>query len=39
MGAKFIVGRDGLVRARQVDVEFRERMDPQAVLAVLRGLR
>ena len=39
MGAKFIVGQDGLIKARQVNIEFRERMEPEAVLAVLRGLR
>lgn len=39
MGAKFIVGQDGLVKARQVNVEFRERMEPDAVLAALRALR
>ena len=39
MAAKFIVGRDGLVKARQVNIEFRERMEPDAVLAALRGLR
>jgi peroxiredoxin len=39
MGAKFIVGKDGLVKARQVNVEFRERMEPQAVRAVLRDLQ
>jgi peroxiredoxin len=39
MGAKFIVGQDGLVKARQVNIEFRERMEPQAVLAVLRDLQ
>lgn len=39
MGAKFIVGQDGLVKARQVNVEFRERMEPEAVLAALRALR
>jgi peroxiredoxin len=39
MGAKFIVGQDGLVKARQVNIEFRERMEPEAVLAVLRGMR
>jgi peroxiredoxin len=38
MGAKFIVGQDGLIKARQVNIEFRERMEPEAVLAVLRGL-
>lgn len=39
MGAKFIVGQDGLVKARQVNIEFRERMEPEAVLAALRELR
>jgi peroxiredoxin len=39
MGAKFIVGQDGLVKARQVNIEFRERMEPQAVLAALRDLQ
>ena len=39
MGAKFIVGQDGLIKARQVNIEFRERMEPEAVLAVLRALR
>ena len=39
MGAKFIVGRDGLIKARQVNIEFRERMEPEAVLAVLREMR
>jgi peroxiredoxin len=39
MAAKFIVGQDGLIKARQVNIEFRERMEPDAVLAVLRALR
>jgi peroxiredoxin len=39
MGAKFIVGQDGLIKARQVNIEFRERMEPAAVLAALRELR
>lgn len=39
MAAKFIVGQDGLVKARQVNIEFRERMEPDAIMAVLRGLR
>jgi peroxiredoxin len=38
MGAKFIVGPDGLIKARQVNIEFRERMEPAAVLGVLREL-
>jgi len=39
MAAKFIVGRDGLVKGRQVNTEFRERMEPEAILKVLRDLR
>lgn len=39
MGAKFVVGQDGLIKARQVNIEFRERMEPGAVLAALRELR
>jgi peroxiredoxin len=39
MASKFIVGRDGIVKARQVNIEFRERMEPDAVLAALRALR
>jgi len=39
MASKFIVGRDGLVKARQVNIEFRERMDPGAIIAALRKLR
>jgi peroxiredoxin len=38
MAAKFIVGRDGLVKARQVNIEFRERMEPEAIVAVLEQL-
>jgi peroxiredoxin len=38
MAAKFIVGQDGLVKARQVNIEFRERMEPAAVLAALAEL-
>ena len=39
MAAKFIVGRDGRVKARQVNIEFRERMEPQALIATLQRLR
>jgi peroxiredoxin len=39
MAAKFIVGRDGLVKARQVNIEFRERMEPEEILAALEALR
>jgi peroxiredoxin len=38
MGAKFIVGQDGLIRARRVNIEFRERMEPSEVLAAVRTL-
>src|SRR5215831_9368779 len=39
MAAKFIVGHDGLVAARQVNIEFRERMEPEAIIAILRELQ
>jgi peroxiredoxin len=39
MAAKFVVGRDGLVKARQVNIEFRERMEPEAILAALEAHR
>jgi peroxiredoxin len=39
MAAKFVVGRDGLVTARQVNIEFRERMAPEAIIAALQALR
>ena len=39
MAAKFIVGRDGLVKARQVNIEFRERMEPEAIITTLQDLR
>ncbi len=39
MAAKFIVGRDGRVKARQVNIEFRERMEPEALIATLQHLR
>ena len=39
MAAKFIVGSDGLVKARQVNIEFRQRMEPEAILAALKALR
>ena len=39
MAAKFVVGRDGLVKARRVNIEFRERMEPDELVAVLEGLR
>ena len=39
MAAKFIVGQDGLVKARQVNLEFRERMEPDAIIDALEKLR
>jgi peroxiredoxin len=39
MAAKFIVSQDGIVKARQVNIEFRQRMEPETVLAALRGLK
>ncbi|HET9617438.1 MAG TPA: peroxiredoxin-like family protein [Pseudolabrys sp.] len=38
IAAKFIVDVDGTIRAREVNVEFRQRMDPAAILAALRAL-
>jgi peroxiredoxin len=38
MASKFIVGRDGLVKARQVDIEFRECMEPEAIITELLKL-
>lgn len=37
--AKFIVGQDGHVKARQVNIEFRERMEPAQILTALENLR
>ena len=39
VAAKFVVGQDGRVKARQVNVEFRQRMEPEVVVATLRALR
>ena len=39
MAAKFIVGHDGRVKARRVNIEFRERMEPEAIIATLEDLR
>lgn len=39
MAAKFIVGQDGLVKARRVNLEFRERMEPDAIVSALEALR
>lgn len=35
VAAKFVVGRDGVVRAREVNVNFRERMEPKAIIEAL----
>jgi peroxiredoxin len=39
MAAKFVVGQDGLVKARCVNLEFRERMEPEAIVSALEQLR
>ena len=39
MAAKFVVGQDGIIRARKVNIEFRERMEPDAIIAALEQLR
>jgi peroxiredoxin len=39
MAAKFVVGQDGLVKARRVNIEFRERMEPDEIVAVLERVR
>ena len=39
MAAKFVVGQDGLVKARQVNIEFRQRMEPEELIAALDRLR
>lgn len=38
MAAKFVVGRDGLVKARQIDIDYRQRMEPSAILDALAKL-
>jgi peroxiredoxin len=38
MAAKFIVGTDGLVKARAVNAEFRQRVEPEAIIAALEDL-
>jgi peroxiredoxin len=37
--AKIIVGQDGLVKAREVNLEFRARMEPEAIIEVFEQLR
>ncbi len=36
--ATFIVGRDGLVKARFIDPDYRKRMDTTAILQAIRSL-
>ena len=36
--AKFIVDTEGLVRAREVNVEFRQRIEPSAIIEALRAM-
>ena len=38
MAAKFVIGQDGLVKARHVNVEFRERVEPDALIETLKRL-
>lgn len=38
IAAKFIVGRDGIVKAREVNINFRERMEPSDIIAALERL-
>jgi peroxiredoxin len=35
--ATFVVGGDGLIKARHVDPDYRQRMETDAVLAALRA--
>jgi peroxiredoxin len=39
VAAKFVVGTDGVVKARGVDVEYRQRTEPSAILAALCNLK
>ena len=39
MAAKFVIGQDGRVKARRVNIEFRERMEPDELIGVLEKLR
>jgi peroxiredoxin len=38
MAAKFVIGEDGLVKMRRVNVEFRERVEPDEVISALEQL-
>lgn len=39
LAASFVVATDGLVRLAQVDIDFRQRADPEDIVATLEGLR
>lgn len=39
VAATFVVGQDGIVKARKVNLEFRERMEPESIISVLTQLR
>ncbi len=38
IAAKFVVGRDGIVKAREININFRERMEPSEIVAALERL-
>ncbi len=38
IAAKFVVGRDGKVKAREININFRERMEPSDIIAALERL-
>ena len=38
IAAKFVIGRDGRVKAREININFRERMEPSDIIAVLERL-
>jgi peroxiredoxin len=37
--ATFVVGADGIVKARHIDPDYRKRMDVEAILAAVSGAR
>jgi len=39
VAAKFIVGQDGRIAAREVNIEFRRRMEPDAIVAAVQALK
>lgn len=38
IAAKFVVGRDGIVKTREININFRERMEPSEIIAALERL-